>query len=200
MTYTAILFLDRDGTLNEEVNYLSDPADLRVLPGVPEAVRRFNAAGWAVVIITNQSGIGRGYFTAEDVAAVHAALTAELAAHGARVDAIYVCPHHPDAQCDCRKPKPALYQQARADLGLPDTPCIVVGDKMSDLEPGRALGCRTILVQTGYGAELAAHPETLSFMPDAILPDLSAVAAYLLNEHCRASCSRKFAALAAAAN
>lgn len=188
MNYAAVLFLDRDGTLNEEVNYLSDPADLRILPGAPEAVRRFNAAGWAVVIITNQSGIGRGYFTAGDVAAVHAALTAELAIHGAHVDAIYVCPHHPDAQCACRKPKPALYQQALADLGLPDAPCVAVGDKMTDLEPGRALGCRTILVQTGYGAELAAHPETLPFMPDAILPDLPAVAAYLLDEKCSASC------------
>ncbi|HOU13853.1 MAG TPA: HAD family hydrolase [Anaerolineae bacterium] len=182
MNYAAVLFLDRDGTLNEEVNYLSDPADLRILPGVPAAIRRFNAAGWAVVIITNQSGIGRGYFTAETVAAVHAALTAGLAAHGAHVDAIYVCPHHPDAQCACRKPKPALYQQALADLGLPDAPCVAVGDKMTDLEPGRALGCRTILVQTGYGAELAAHPETLPFIPDAILPDLPAVAAYLLGD------------------
>lgn len=180
MNYTSVLFLDRDGTLNEEVNYLSDPADLRILPGVPEAIRRFNAAGWTVVIITNQSGIGRGYFTTETVAAVHAALTAELAAQGARVDAIYVCPHHPDAQCNCRKPKPALYQQALADLELPDALCVAIGDKMTDLEPGRALGCRTILVQTGYGAELAAHPEMLSFTPDAILPDLWAAAQYLL--------------------
>ena len=180
--YRHVLFLDRDGTVNVEVNYLSDPAGLQLLPGAAEAIRRFNAAGWAVVIITNQSGIGRGYFTAEDVAAVNAALVAALAAQGAHVDAIYVCPHHPDAQCACRKPKPALYQQALADLGLPDAPCVAVGDKMTDLEPGRALGCRTILVQTGYGAELAAHPETLPFIPDAILPDLPAVAAYLLGD------------------
>ncbi|HOT90313.1 MAG TPA: HAD family hydrolase [Anaerolineae bacterium] len=180
--YRHVLFLDRDGTVNVEVNYLSDPAGLQLLPGAAEAIRRFNAAGWAVVIITNQSGIGRGYFTAEDVAAVNAALVAALAAQGARVDAIYVCPHHPDAQCECRKPKPALFRQALADLHLEQTPCVAVGDKMSDLEPGRALGCRTILVQTGYGATLAAHPETLPFMPDAILPDLSAVAAYLLGD------------------
>ncbi len=182
MNYTSVLFLDRDGTLNEEVNYLSDPADLRILPGVPEAIQRFNAAGWAVVIITNQSGIGRGYFTVETVAAVHAALTTELAAHGAHVDAIYVCPHHPDAQCECRKPKPALYRQALADLALADAPCVVVGDKLSDLEPGRKLGCHTILVRTGYGAALAAHPEMLPFTPDIILPDLPAVAAYLLGD------------------
>ncbi len=178
--YRYVLFLDRDGTLNEEVNYLSDPANLRLLPGVPEAIRCFNAAGWAVVVVTNQSGIGRGYFTAEDVAAVNAALMAALEAQGAHVDAIYVCPHHPDAQCACRKPKPVLFQQALADLRLEHAPCVAVGDKMSDLEPGRALGCRTILVQTGYGAALAAHPETLPFMPDAILPDLAAVAVYLL--------------------
>ncbi len=177
-----ILFLDRDGTLNEEVNYLSDPADLRLLPGVAEAIRRFNAAGWVVVIVTNQSGIARGYFTEETLNAIHQKLRTELAKDGARVDRIYVCPHHPDDHCACRKPKPTLYQRAIQDLGLSTEQCVIVGDKLTDLEPGVELGCRTVLVKTGYGAALAAQGENLSFHPDVILPDLSAVAEYVLQK------------------
>lgn len=176
-----VLFLDRDGTVNVEVNYLRDPAGFRLLPGAAEAIRRFNAAGWAVIVVTNQSGIGRGYFTEADVTAIHRKMADELAAHGGRVDAVYVCPHRPEDACACRKPKPALYRQALADLGLSGAPCVVVGDKLTDLEPGRDLGCRTILVKTGHGFDEAARPETRDFGPDAILPDLLAAAESLLS-------------------
>lgn len=177
-----VLFLDRDGTINVEVNYLSDPGDFRLLPGAAEAVRAMNDAGWAVVVVTNQSGVGRGYFTGETVAAIHRRMADELAACGARVDAVYVCPHHPAEGCNCRKPNATLYRQALVDLGLTGAPCAAVGDKLTDLEPGRALGCRTILVETGHGPEEAARPNMRAFGPDAILPDLLAAARFLLNQ------------------
>jgi D-glycero-D-manno-heptose 1,7-bisphosphate phosphatase len=177
---TPVLFLDRDGTINVEVNYLSDPCDFRLLPGAAEAIRQFNVAGWTVVVITNQSGIGRGYFTEATVTAIHKRMRDELASHGARVDVVYVCPHHPVEACACRKPKPTLYRQALADLELTGAPCAIVGDKLADLEPGHALECRTVLVKTGHGAEEAVRPETRAFNPDAILPDLLAAAQYLL--------------------
>lgn len=176
-----ILFLDRDGTINQEVNYLSDPRDLRILPGVPEAIRRFNQAGWTVIVVTNQSGVGRGYFTQATVNAIHAQIQESLNAADAHIDAFYICPHHPDDHCPCRKPKAYLYQQAIRDLHLTPQKCVIVGDKMTDLEPGRQLDFYTILVETGYGIQQAANLAPQDYHPDLILPDLLGVAQRLLN-------------------
>jgi len=179
-----VVFLDRDGTINEEVEYLSDPRDFCLLPGAGQAIRHFNEVGWAVVVITNQSGIGRGYFTWERLEAIHQRMLEELAAVGAWLDGLYVCPHHPQEGCKCRKPGTALFEQALHDLGCclgsPAPPCVTIGDKMTDLEPGRKLGCATVLVLTGHGAEQVINRAKWSFAPDAILPDLNAAAEWLM--------------------
>ena len=172
----AVVFLDRDGTINEEVEYLSDPHDFRLLPGAGQAIRHFNEVGWAVVVITNQSGIGRGYFTWERLEAIHQRMLEDLAAVGAWLDGLYVCPHRPDEGCKCRKPETGLFEQALLALGLTLPPCVAIGDKMTDLEPGRKLGCTTVLVLTGHGARELENQATWPFEPDAILPDLDAAA------------------------
>jgi D-glycero-D-manno-heptose 1,7-bisphosphate phosphatase len=153
------VFLDRDGTLIEEVNYLAHPDQVRLLPGAAEAVARLNGLGIPVVVVTNQAGVARGYFPASRVAEVHARLDALLRADGARIDGYYVCPHHPTAgvgayriDCACRKPSPGLLRRAAAELGLDLGRSCMIGDKGSDLEAGARAGCRPVLVRTGYGA------------------------------------------------
>lgn len=122
---------------------------------------RLNRAGWAVVVVTNQSGVARGRFTEADVAAVHAHLAELLAGYGARIDAFHYCPHHPEADrveyrrpCECRKPRPGLLLQAAAGLGLDLAASWMIGDRVSDLEAGAAAGCRTVLVRSGYGRQV----------------------------------------------
>jgi D-glycero-D-manno-heptose 1,7-bisphosphate phosphatase len=142
----AAAFLDRDGTLIEDVHYISRPDDVRLLPGVAAAVRRLNEAGVAVVVITNQSGIGRGIVTEADYAAVRERFESLLAAEGARVDASYHCPHAPNVACDCRKPGAALYAQAIAEHHLDGARSYFVGDRLRDVEPARAFGGKGVLV------------------------------------------------------
>ena len=169
------ILLDRDGTLIEERHYLSDPGGVVLLPGVADGLRALRAEGFALVVTTNQAGVGRGLFSEEQVAAVHARLSELLSAQGARLDGIFYCPHHPDAGCDCRKPATGLARQAAAALGRGATPVAVVGDKRCDIDLARALGVPGILVTTGYGAsELAAAAE-----PDYVVDSLAEVAAVL---------------------
>jgi D-glycero-D-manno-heptose 1,7-bisphosphate phosphatase len=155
------VFLDRDGTLIEEVEYLARPDQVRLFPGAAAAVRRLNECGVAVVVATNQAGVARGYFPESRVAEVHAHLDALLRAAGARIDGYYVCPHHPTAgvgplrvACACRKPLPGLLHRAARERNLALAGSCMIGDKDSDLEAGARAGCRTILVRTGYGAAL----------------------------------------------
>jgi len=151
------LFLDRDGTVNEEVEFLSSPAGVHLIPGAAAAIREANSLGLKVIIITNQSGVARGYFSEQDVHAVNDELLRQLAAEGARVDAIYYCPHHPDGNapfninCDCRKPNTAMLRQAAERFDLDLTRSFVVGDRLSDLQAGNNVGASSILVLTGYG-------------------------------------------------
>ena len=162
-------FLDRDGTLIEEVHYLSEPSQVRLIPGAAEAVRVLNSAGMLVVIVTNQAGVARGYFPESRGAEVHDRLSALLAAHGARIDAYYHCPHHPTegvgeyrVECDCRKPRPGLLLRGARELDIDLARSWMVGDKLSDAEAGAAAGCRTVLVRTGHGDELPTalpHPD-----------------------------------------
>jgi D-glycero-D-manno-heptose 1,7-bisphosphate phosphatase len=140
------VFLDRDGTLIEDVHYISRAEDVRLLPGAGAAVRRLNEAGIPVVVVTNQSGIARGIVTPEAYEAVRARFEALLAAEGARLDATYHCPHGPDDGCACRKPRTALYERAITDLGLDGARSFFVGDRLRDLQPARAFGGGGILV------------------------------------------------------
>ena len=155
------VFLDRDGTINEECGYLHRIEDCRFIEGVLTAVARLNDAGYLVVVVTNQSGIARGYYGAAELNELHRYMSEVLAAAGARVDAWYHCPHHPehsgaDADCNCRKPFPGMLLQAAADLDIDLAGSWMIGDKIADVDAGHAAGCRSLLVATGYGLATAA--------------------------------------------
>lgn len=154
------VFLDRDGTINVEKEYLYRIEEFEFISGTPEAIRLLNEAGFFVVVVSNQSGVARGYYTEEDVDILHRFIAAELKKSGARVDAWSFCPHHPQGrgsyslECRCRKPLPGMLIEAaqRHDIDLEAS--VMIGDKLVDIEAGKAAGCRTILVRTGYGAEV----------------------------------------------
>ena len=145
------VFLDRDGTINEEMGYINHLSRFRLLPEAAPAIRRLNEAGLPVVVVTNQSGVARGYFPSSFVDEVLRHLKDLLAQSGARVDAIYTCQHAPDAGCSCRKPKPGLLMQAARDLNLDLSRSYLVGDRYADIETAANAGVRGILVLTGYG-------------------------------------------------
>ena len=151
------VFLDRDGTINVEKEYLYRPQDFEFTPRAIEAIRMLNQAGYLVVVVTNQSGVARGYYSEEAVRALHVHVAQLLAADGARVDGWYYCPHHPggkapyDLVCSCRKPLPGMLMAATEELGIDLGRSWMVGDKLADIEAGIAAGCRPILVLTGYG-------------------------------------------------
>ncbi len=154
------VFLDRDGTVNAEVGYLSDLNQLKLIPGAGAAIRRLNEKGFKVVLVTNQSGIARGYFTESFVHETHALLEQMLREEGARIDGIYYCPHHPRAGnshytkvCDCRKPGTGLIDRAARDLAIDVKMSFVVGDKWSDVELGQRAGARSILVRSGFASD-----------------------------------------------
>jgi D,D-heptose 1,7-bisphosphate phosphatase len=159
----AAVFLDRDGTINEEVGYLDRLEKLKLIPGAAEAVRLINASGMKAVVVTNQSGVARGIFDEVVVGAVHARLRELLLMEGGFLDGIYFCPHHPTEgrgqyllSCDCRKPAPGLLLQAASELNLDPASSYMVGDTLKDIEAGARVGARGVLVRTGYGAESAA--------------------------------------------
>jgi D-glycero-D-manno-heptose 1,7-bisphosphate phosphatase len=174
------VFIDRDGTLTEEVGYVNHPSRLRLLPRSAEAIRRLNAAGVAAVVVTNQAGIARGYFSAEVLRATNDALVAQLEDAGAHLDGIYVCPHHPTegvppyrVACECRKPAPGLLERAAAELDLDLAASTMVGDKASDLVPARSVGAGAVLVLTGYGlGEWEYRREDFGVTPDHVAGDL----------------------------
>jgi len=143
------VFLDRDGTIAKDVPYCSRPEDFILLPGAAEGIRLLNKHGFKVVIITNQSGIARGYFTEEMLSRIHDKMRRDLAKSSAHVDAIYYCPHHPDDHCECRKPKPKMLLQAASDLNIDLGKSYVIGDKNIDIEMGENAGCQTILIAEG---------------------------------------------------
>lgn len=180
MTSRPAVFIDRDGTLTDEVGYVNHPSRLRLLPRSAEAIRRLNVARVPAVVVTNQAGIARGYFSEDVLSAVNQTLVAQLAQAGARLDGIYVCPHHPTegeapyrARCECRKPKPGLLRRAAAELGLDLARSTMVGDKPSDLVPARAVGAGAVLVLTGYGlGEWEYRRASFEVEPDHVAGDL----------------------------
>lgn len=147
------VFLDRDGTLIEERSYLADPDGVRLLPGVAEGLRALRAAGYRLIVVTNQSGIARGLITPDQYERVRDRLHDLLNRAGVRLDGVYHCPHHPEitGPCDCRKPGLALYRRAATEHDVDLARSVFVGDKPGDIEPAAALGGRGILVRTGYG-------------------------------------------------
>jgi len=179
------VFLDRDGTINVEVNYLHRVADLELIDGVAAAIRALNQAGWLVIVVTNQAGIARGYYDVRAVHALHAHLGAVLAHQGARIDAFYLCPHHPDysGPCACRKPEPGMLRQAAVDHQIDLARSWFVGDSAADLGAARAVGCRAVLVRTGYGRAVEAQVIAGALpRPDAIVNDIGAAVRLILDD------------------
>ena len=152
------VFLDRDGTLMEDVGYPRDPADVRLLDGAAEALAQLGRAGFRLVVVSNQSGIGRGLITAEEARTVHERFVAELEHRGVHLDGARYCPHAPDAGCECRKPAPGLLLAAADELGLDLEASFMIGDKAADVEAGRRAGCRTILLAPDGSASDGGSP------------------------------------------
>ena len=136
------VFLDRDGTIARDVPYCSRPEDFELLPDAAEGIKLLNEHGFEVVIVTNQSGIARGYFTERMLARIHEKMITQLAEYGAHLDAIYYCPHHPDDNCDCRKPKPKMVLQAVIDLDIDLSQSYVIGDSEMHTELAKRAGCK----------------------------------------------------------
>jgi D-glycero-D-manno-heptose 1,7-bisphosphate phosphatase len=152
-----VVALDRDGTIIVERHYLSDPSLVELLPGAAAGMRRMRALGLGLIVVTNQSGVGRAYFDEAQLSRIHDRLLALLAAEGVQLDGVYYCPHVPDDACLCRKPEPGLLERAAQELGFDLRASFVIGDNTTDIELGRRVGARTLLVRTGYGAELEAR-------------------------------------------
>lgn len=172
------VFLDRDGTLNVEKDYLYRVADFAFLPGVPRALKRLQDAGFLLVVVTNQSGVARGYYTLAEVEILHRYLRTQLQNWGVEISAFYVCPHYPGGQapynvdCPCRKPKPGLLLQAADALTIDLKRSCMIGDKLTDAQAGQAAGCRSLLVRTGH--PLPPNP------PFEVVADLAAAADKIL--------------------
>jgi D-glycero-D-manno-heptose 1,7-bisphosphate phosphatase len=167
------VFIDRDGTLNQDIGYVSAPDELVLYPWAAEAVRRINDSGLLVVVITNQSGIARGMYTEKTLEAIHSRMIHELALKGARIDAVYYCPHHPEVgnaryriDCECRKPRTGMLEKASREHLIDLEGSCVIGDKASDIKLAQNAGARGALVLTGYGGETLAHPELWPCAPE----------------------------------
>lgn len=177
------VFLDRDGTIAEEVGYLNHVSRFRMFPSAAVAVRRLNDAGFPVIVVTNQSGVGRGYFPESLVHTVNELMTEQLAKSGAKIEAVYYCPHISSQNCSCRKPKTGMLERAAREHTLDLRSSFVIGDRYGDVELARNAGARSILVRTGYGeGELAWHAAKWPTQPDFIADDLSQAADWILRQ------------------
>jgi D-glycero-D-manno-heptose 1,7-bisphosphate phosphatase len=174
------VFIDRDGTISEEVGYVNHPSRYRVFPFAAEAIKLLNESGRLAVLVTNQAGVARGYFKEDVIAAVHGILQQELGRGGARLDAVYYCPHHPSVgeppyrlDCDCRKPKPGLITRAAAELDIDLARSWMIGDRYGDVELARNAGVHSALVLTGYGrGEFEYQRDSWRREPDLIADNL----------------------------
>jgi D-glycero-D-manno-heptose 1,7-bisphosphate phosphatase len=180
------VFLDRDGTMIEDVGYLDTLDRVRFFPWTVDAIRALNRAGVTVALVTNQSGVARGFFNEAFVKDTHRLIAERLEAGGARVDAYYYCPHHPGGRvaayttrCDCRKPGRGMIDQAARELGIDPARSFVVGDTWLDVGLARAVGARGILVRTGAGAAWEARPQA-DLAADAVVDNLAAAAGVIL--------------------
>lgn len=175
------IFIDRDGTLNVEKHYLHRWQDWEWIPGSVEAIKQFNAAGYLVIVISNQAGVARGKYAEDDVDELHRQVDADLQRQGGHIDAYYYCPHHPEhgsvRDCDCRKPEPGMLLQAAQEHDVDLLRSFMIGDKVSDVEAGLNAGVTPLLVETGYGAE-----ERTELPPNVlVVRDIGAAAEWILS-------------------
>jgi D-glycero-D-manno-heptose 1,7-bisphosphate phosphatase len=185
------VFLDRDGTIIEDVSYLRDVSEIDLLPWAAGAIRQLTDAGFVIVVVTNQSGVARGYFDEALVAATHEALDVQLAAQGARIDSYYYCPHYPISAdprygivCDCRKPFAGMLHRAARELNVDLSRSWMVGDSWSDVQAGLSAGTRSILIRSGRGTIHKPAPAEAA-QPDAILNNLMEAAEWILRSSLR---------------
>ncbi len=184
------IFIDRDGTLSEEVGYINHLSRFRLFPFAVEAIRLVNRSPFLAVLVTNQAGVARGYFPESLIHEVHAVVARELDAGGARLDGIYYCPHHPTAgeppyrqECDCRKPRPGLLHRAADQLGIDLARSYVIGDRLGDLELAWSVGATGVLVRTGYGrGELEYHAPAWPRGPDMVAEHLLEAVVTILSD------------------
>lgn len=170
------VFLDRDGTINREVDVLRRLSQLKIFPKVAEAIQKLNKAGFLVVVITNQAVVARGWLTEKEIDKIHAVLIKRLAKNGAKIDAVYYCPHHPNANlkkyrllCSCRKPKPGMILKAIKKYHIDRKKSFMIGDTTRDILAGKRAGLKTIIVRTGYGGKDGYHKNV---KPDFVAKDL----------------------------
>ena len=176
MNQRRFVVLDRDGTIIVEREYLSTPEQIELLPGAGNGLRHLRKLGLGLVVITNQSGIGRGHFDRARLDLIHQRLSELLAAEGVHLDGIYVCPHHPSDGCTCRKPQPELLEKAAREHHFKPSESFVIGDKAIDIELGKKVGATTLLVRTGYGTQVAAQ---MAVTWDFVVDDLANAAAVI---------------------
>ncbi len=183
-----VVFLDRDGTICEEVGYLDSVEQMKLIPRSGEAVALLNRKGFKVVVITNQAGVARGFFPEAILEDLHAQMIRLLKTEGAEVDGIYYCPHHPTdgsppylRECNCRKPATGLLEKAAADLNLDLSSAFMIGDHFSDVECGQRIGAETVLLLTGHGREALAKKESWPKPPSHIAADLYEAVQWILN-------------------
>jgi len=184
------VFIDRDGTISEEVGYINHPSRFHVFPYSAPAIKLLNESGWLAIVVTNQAGVARGYFSEEMIKSVHEQLKQDLENNGARLDAIYYCAHHPSAgeppyrlDCDCRKPKPGLIRQAAEELGIDLEKSWMVGDRYSDVELARNAGVHSAFVMSGYGPGEWEHQRgSWKYQPDLISENLLEAVAAIISE------------------
>lgn len=186
-----VVFLDRDGTINEEIAYLHRPEDLKFLPGVSEAIRRLREHGFSIVVVTNQAGVARGYYGEEEVAVLHEFMNERLKEQGAAIDHFFYCPHHPvhgigmyKTACHCRKPETGMFLMAEQYYQVDKAHSYMIGDKLLDVEAGHNYGVQSVLVGTGYGAEtvsaMTGEEQRRAF--EHYAPDLLAAADWIIEK------------------
>lgn len=178
------VFLDRDGVINADpVQFVTKPEELRLLPSSAEAIARFNAAGVAVIVCSNQSGVAKGLYTLETLEQISERLQELLSAHNARIDAFYYCPHDDEDGCDCRKPKPGLLLRAAQEHHIDLSRSVFVGDSWRDVIAGKGAGVRTVLVLSGHvKPEMLRSPEMRDHPPDCVAQDLFEASNWVLSQ------------------
>lgn len=172
------VFLDRDGVINKEVGYLNNPAKFEFLPRAIQALKKIFDSEYKIVVVTNQSGVSRGYFTKEILRRIHDKMTDMLTVEGVSIDGIYFCPHHPDDGCSCRKPETGLIIKASKELDIDLNGSFFIGDTTGDILTGKNAGLKTILVETGHGGK----DGRVNIKPDYTASDLLAAAEIILGE------------------
>jgi len=173
------VFIDRDGTINVNFGYINNPDDFKMYPGVKEGIKLLKDNGFKIIIVTNQSGIARGYFSEDALEKIHEKMKSELSKNGTEIDAIYFCPHHPDDGCRCRKPGTGLFEQAIIDLDINAEKSFVIGDRMLDVEAGYKIDCKTVLVPEDK-EKVSEEMKDSNVKPDYVCDDFSSGVRWIL--------------------